>query len=194
METKTADLRPRLTLEVSEKEREIAKNSKKEFKALLKDLDDAIQLVFGLKDALIKERPSQETLKNVYRGRLLRYRRKVQDAFNANILKLKAAIERLAPITDSEMAKLREIIVSEFDALSDSIEAFLDLLGNPEREEFTQKIEKVCTQLDSRRKSINDVIDSQLFGHINSDILGRKKVSSIKADIYKRIRLLRKIS
>lgn len=193
MTTTLADLRPRLTLEVTEKEREVAKAAKKEFKDLLKQLDDALRLIFDLKDAVVKERPSQEDLKTKYRGRFLRYRRKVQQEFNEYLLQLKDAVERLKPITDSEMAKLRAIIISEFDAVSDGVEAFLSLLGEAERDGFTQKLERICTQLDKRKTSINEIIDSQFIGHVDSDILGRKKISSIKANIHKRIRLLRKI-
>lgn len=189
-----ANMGPRLTLEVTEKERETAKAAKKEFKNLLKQLDDSLRLIFDIKDAIVKERPTQDDLQNKYRGRLLRYRRKVQSTFNDQLLALKEAIENLSPISDSETSKLREIIVSEFDELSDSVESFLSLLGEAEKEGFTQKLERLCAQLEKRKQSINEVIDNQLFSHIDSDILGRKKVSSLKANIYKRIRLLRKIS
>ena len=44
---KQADTKPRFTLEVTDREREVAKNAKKEFKQLLKQLDDALKLIFA---------------------------------------------------------------------------------------------------------------------------------------------------
>ena len=67
-----AEQGPRLTMEVSERERAIAKAAKKEFKEILKALDKALNVIYDLRDAIVKQRPSQEELENKYRGRLLR--------------------------------------------------------------------------------------------------------------------------
>ena len=45
-----------------------------------------------------------------------------------------------------------------------------------------------------RITSIKEIIDNRLFNHIDSDILGKLKVSELTTRIRKRARLLRKIS
>ena len=189
-----ADLGPKLTIDVTKQERETAKSAKKQFKALLKQLDDAFDLIFDFKDAVVREHPSQETLQSTYHGRILRFRRKVQKTFNALLLELQKEIQNLSSIMDTEMSQLEKVILSEFDEISDLVESFLELLGDAKRDGFTQKLEKLCTQLDQRKGSINDIIDQQLFNHLETDILGKTKISHYKAQIYKRIRLLRKLS
>lgn len=189
-----ADQGPRLTIEVSERERSLAKAAKKEFKEILKDLDDALKIVYDLRDAIVEQHPSKEDLQNTYRGRLLRYRRKITDVFNKLLVRLKKAVQSLNDITDPDMANLKKIMVTEFDELSDGIEGVLVLLNEPAREGFTKELERLCTQLKRRAISISEVIDNRLFNHIDSDILGKLKVSEWRGRIIARIRLLQKIS
>ena len=80
----------------------------------------------------------------------------------------------------------------EFDELSDGIEGVLDLLEEPGREGFTQSLERLCTQMQLRKTSIEEVIDNQLFNHLEHDILGKMKISSLKTRIRRRTRILQK--
>jgi hypothetical protein len=189
-----ADQSPQLTVEVSEQERATAKAAKKEFKAILKDLGDSLKIIFDLREAIIQERPSKEDLKSRYKGRLLRYRRKISKSFNDLLLRLQSAIQSLQNIMDPEMKNLQKILVAEFDELSDGVEGVLELLGESERDGFTKDLERLCTQLQQRKISIDEVVDNQLFNHLEQDILGKIKISSLKARIRRRTRLLRKIS
>ena len=189
-----ADQGPRLTMEVSEDERATAKNAKKEFKEILKELDEALKIIYDLRDAIVQQRPSKNDLQNKYRGRLLRYRKKIVEAFNKLLIRVKKALQSLADILDPDMISLRQIIVSEFDELSDGVEGVLHLLGDVDREGFTKNLERLCTQLQIRNTSINEIIDNQLVGHLEHDILGKMKISSLKARIRKRSRILQRIS
>lgn len=187
---------PQLTMDVSDREREVAKLAKKKFKKILKELTDALNIVYDLRDAIVEEHPTKEDLRNKYKGRLLRYKRKIAETFNSLLLNMKSAIESVNEITDPDMAHLKKIIMAEFDELSDSIESMMDLLSNPDREGFTKNLERIGTQLVSRNNSISEIIDHQLFNRLENDVLGKFKVSSpqFKTRIHKRIRLLRKIS
>jgi hypothetical protein len=173
-----AEQGPQLTVEVSEHEKSTAKEAKKEFKSILKDLDEALDIIFDLREALVVDRPSKDDLKNKYKGRLLRYRRKIAKTFNELLLKLQSAIQNLKDISDPEMKTLQKIIVAEFDELSDGVEGVL----------------RLCTQLQQRKVSIDEVVDNQLFNHLEQDILGKIKVSSLQTRIIKRTRILRKAS
>jgi hypothetical protein len=189
-----ADQGPRLTMEVSERERSLAKAAKKEFKAILKDLDNALEVIFELRDAIVQQRPSKEDLQNTYRGRLLRYRRKITEVFNKLLIRFKNAIESLGDITDPDMANLKKIMIAEFDELSDGVENVLSTLDDVDKEGFTKELERLCTQMQIRSTSINEIIDNRLVNHIDSDILGKMKVSELKTRIIKRTRMLQKIS
>jgi len=189
-----ADQGPRLTMQVSERERSLAKTAKEEFKEILKDLDSALEVIYDLRDAIVEQRPSKEDLRNVYRGRLLRYRKKITKVFNELLIRFKNAIQSLSDITDPDMANLKKVMVSEFDELSDGVESVLNLLDDADREGFTKELERLCTQMQRRGSSINEIIDNRLFSHIDSDILGKLKVSEIKTRIIKRTRMLQKIA
>lgn len=189
-----ATVGPRLTLDITDKERDVAKDIKKEFKQILKELDEALKIIFDLRDAVVQERPSKDKLKNEYRGRFLRYKRKIVKKFNSFLKELKKTLEKLNEISDPEMIELRSIIISEFDELSDGVEALLDLLKDAGREGFTKSLERLCTQMERRKRSINSIIDDQMFGHIENDILGKMKISSLSSRIRRRTRILRKIS
>ena len=187
-----ADYGPRLTMEVSEDERATAKNAKKEFKDILKELDEALKVIYDLRDAIVQQRPSKDDLKSQFRGRLLRYRRKITEVFNKLLIHIKKALQSLSSILDPDMISLRQIIISEFDELSDGVEGVLHLLDDVDREGFTKNLERLCTQLQRRNISIGEIIDNQLVSHLEHDILGKYKISELRAIIIRRTRLIRK--
>lgn len=184
---------PRFTVDITEQEKQRAREVKKQFKDIIRELDKALRVIFDLRDAIVQDRPSKEHLKNRYSGRLLRYRRKIIFSFNNLLQNLKSVLNNFAPILDPEMVKLRGIIVAEFDELSDGVESLLVLLGDPDREGWTKSVERITGQLQRRQISIKNTVDDQLFGHIENDILGKMKISSLSARIIKRTRLLRNL-
>lgn len=192
--SKTADQKTRLKLEVSERERATAKEIKTDFASLLKELDDALKVIYDLRDAIVQQRPSKDDLKTQYQGRLLRYKNKIIKEFNEFLNKLKATLDKIAEVSDPTMIRLREIIIAEFDELSDGVESILDLLKDADREGFTKSLERITTQLDKRRTSIKDIIDNQLFNHLERDIMGKMKISNLQHKIRVRQRLLRKLA
>jgi hypothetical protein len=192
MNTKNA-VTPRFTVEITEQEKNRAVEIKKQFKQILREMDKSLQIVYDLRDAIVQDRPSKEDLKSRYAGRMLRYRRVIVKAFNSLLTHLRIVLNNFSLVIDPEMLKLRGIIVAEFDELSDGIESLLALLGDVDREGFTKSLENITAQLERRQRSIKNSIDDQLFGHLENDILGKMKISSLKARIIKRTRLLRKL-
>lgn len=184
---------PKMTVSVTEQEKSDAKALKESFKNLLRTLNDCCKFVFNLHDAMIEQRPSREELRDKFSGRLLRYRRNTKNAFNSFLIQLKPILEDLSKIADPETIRLREIIISEIDELTDIIEAFLVLLGEAEKEGFTKTLEKLYAQLQKRHTSIKDVIENQLFAHIDHDILGRMKIAEMLLRIRKRARIIKQL-
>jgi len=193
MTVKIANTGARMTVDVTSAEREAAKVLKKEFKSILRDLDDAVEVLSDLRDAIVEQHPSKEDLKNVYRGRLLRYRTKIIKVFNKFLLHTKSGMEMMNKISDPNMIRLREILIAEMGELNDGVESLLDLLGETKRDGFTKSLEGLVAQIEKRQGSIEDVIDNQLFNHIEQNILGRMKISDIKFRIRKRSRLIRQL-
>ena len=197
MKNTTAETGPRMTLEISQQERTIAKNIKKEFKQILRELEDAITVIVDLKESITEQRPSKEDLNNKYRGRLLRYRRKIINVFNVFLSHLKKTLEMISTtkgentIGDPELINLKSIIMTEVGELSDGVSAILDILDEVGREGFTKSIELICAQMEKRQKSIRDVVDNQLLGHIDNNILGRMRISFLTTRLCMRARILR---
>ena len=177
-------------LNVSDTERMVAKELKQEFKVILKKLDNALDSIIDLKEAIVKQRPTQEELKNKYMGRLLRYRRKIRSLFNDFLQSTKLSLEKMAKISDPETIRLREIIIAQVEEMSDGAESVLDLLDEVQRDGFTASLEGIVSQMQKRQLSIIDVIDDRLFNHLDHDILGRMKISELRLKINKRKRIM----
>jgi len=194
MKQLNAQTGPRMVLDITDAERAIAKEVKDDFKQTLKLLDTAIKVIVDLRDAIVEQRPKKDELNGKYRGRLLRYRRKISTAFNEFLNGVKAALEKLSQINDPEMISLREILIAEIGELSDGAEAIMDLLGETDRESFTKTLEQVASQIEKRQKSIADVIDNQLANHIDHDIFGKMKISEMRFRIKRRARIVRQLT
>ena len=181
-------------LQITELERSTAIEVKDQVKDVLKNLDIAIKTIITLKDAILQQRPSKYDLSNKYRGKLLRYRRKIVSAFNDFLFSVKDIIEKLAVITDPDMMRLKQVLVAEINELSDGATAVMDLLQEPNRDGFSDSLERITAQVEKRVKSIKDVLDSQLVGHIDYDILGKLKISNIRFRIMRRARLIKQMA
>lgn len=187
---KIADLGPRLTVTITPEEKQLAKDSKAEFKAVLKELKAAIEIVLDLRDSILEQRPSKEDLSKKYKGRLLRYKRKIVKAFNIFLHHLQTNLGNLAKINDPDMIRLREILAAEVSELRDGVEAVLDLLHDAGKDNFTQLLEQLTAQLEKRQHSIGDAVANQLFNHLDHDLLGRMRISELRFRTQKRSRLL----
>lgn len=193
MKNLTAETGPKMTLVISDAERELAKEVRSDFKVNLDKLDKAVKVITDLRNAIVEQRPTKDDLKEKYRGRLLRYKRKIRAVFNDFLSSVRTSLEKLSGISDPGMIRLREIIIAEIGELSDGAEAIMDVLNETEREGFTKTIERVSSQIEKRQKSIVDVIDNQLFNHIDHDILGKMKISNMRFRIRRRARIVKQL-
>jgi hypothetical protein len=191
---KNSESGTRMVLNVTDTERTIATKVKSDFKIVLDRIDKAIKIVIDLKNAIVEQHPSKEELKQKYFGRMLRYRNKIRDAFNDFLTLTRSSLERLSGISDPDMIKLREIIIAEIGELSQGAEALMDLLKECDRDEFSKTLEQIVSQMQKRQKSIIDVIDSQLFNHIDHDILGKMKISELQFKIRRRARIIKQLA
>lgn len=193
MRISNAETGPKMTLDITSEEREVAKTVKKNFVNSLEKLEKAVRTITDIRDAISNERPSKEDLRQKYKGKLIRYRKKIKNSFNSFLTDVKENLENLSKISDPEMIKLREVLIAEVGELSDGAEAVMDLLDEVDREGFTKTLEKLAQQIEKRQKSIIDVIDSQFITHIDQDILGKMKLSNLRFRIKKRSRIIKQL-
>ena len=187
---KHSETGPRLMVNITDQEKATAKDSKREFKAVLKELRVALRVISELKSSILEQHPSKDDLKTKYRGRLLRYKKRIVESFNVFLSHLKQNLGTLSLINDPDTQRLREVLGAEVSELSDGVEAILDLLQDSDKDNFTQKLDQLTTQLEKRERSINDAIGNQLFNHIDHDMLGKMRISQLQFNIHKRSRLL----
>lgn len=184
---------PKMVLQITQKEKDVAKAIKADFKKILRKMNAAIRIISDLRDAIVNQRPEKTDLMGKYSGRLLRYRRKIKKSFNEFLQPTKVALEKISKIQDPGMLRLREIIIAEVGELSGGAESIMDVLRETDRDGFTQRIEEIASQMERRCKSIVDVIDTQLFNHIDHDILGRLRISELKFKIMRRARITKQL-
>ena len=184
---------PQNNLKITEMELSAAREVKEQTKDVLKKMDTALKSVTDLKDQITKQRPSQKDLVNG-RAKLLRAGRKITVSFNAFALLVKDMIEKLAAISDPDMMRLKEILVAEVEEFAAGVAAVLDLLEEPGREGFTDSLERITAQIEKRSRNIAEVVNSQLLGHINNDILGKLKISELRFSIRRTARILKQLA
>lgn len=189
---KKSDYDTQLVTEIPEQQKVMAKKIKENLSKSLKQFDDALKVIYDFKDAVVADRPDRKALKDNF-GRIIRYRRKIINVFNKFFLNLKPVLEQLSTLKDPETVRLRNLIISAFDEISNTVESLTEIMEEVDRENFTKRLEAITTQLENRRQSINDVIDNQLFNHLEKDFLGKMKISSVRANIYKRKRKIKRI-
>lgn len=193
MTNKTADSGPRMRIDVTQNEKNVAKTLKAEFKKIMSELSQSVKILIKLRDAIVSQRPSKDDLENTYRGRLLRYRLTIREGFNQLLNHVKKSMELMNQVSDPNMLRLREVLMAEIGELTNGVESILDLLKEVEREGFTQALERIVAQIEKREESIKDIIDNQLFGHIEQNILGKIKISDLKLKIQKRSRIIKQL-
>lgn len=185
---------PQMVLDITNKEKDVARNSKQEFRDVLKKLAKCVSIIVEFKNAIVSQNPQDEELNIKYHARILRYRRKIKESVNDFLQYTKDCLNKLVNISDPGMIRLREIIVAEVGEFSDGAQSLMDVLYSVDRADrsiFIKSVEQLTSQMEKRQRSIIDVIDNQLFGHIDHDILGKMKISKIRFDIIKRSRLIK---
>lgn len=184
---------PLMFVKITPEETEIAKKIKEEFKVSLDKLKDAFNILKSFKDALTDEHPSKEDLENKYKGRFLRYSRKIRQSFNDFLLPTKSILNMVDKITDPNMERIRSVVIAEISEMSEGIDMVLDLLKDPAQKDFTSTIEELFAQIEKRKVNIHEAVEHQLFGHIDQNILGKLKISSIIFDIKRRKRIIKSL-
>jgi hypothetical protein len=194
---------PQRASEISEEEKEAAKKVLKAFKEFLHALWSAKQHDDRLINVFEKNEDTDPTALFEIRHLLRRFQKEVKEKYTKLIfmfagkkdedMKLieKGIIHLLQPLEKD--TKTRQIKIAMQDAmqqLSEFVEEFLELFENFNDKDQIKNIISVSKKSEKIIKSIENVIEKQMRPHFEKNILGTKKIGSIRGRIRRRARLI----
>lgn len=160
------------SIDISPEEQEQAAKTRKEFEELLVRMNKAFEHLNTLNGALsdISDASLLEPLRKLFK----QYKRKIQKLFNDFIEQLETSLlEANKTVSDSEMERIQDTVVAEIREIRDGAQKILVLLKDPQEADFIKDFTTIVEQLNTHRKSLDDIVKDQMFVHIDYDILGR---------------------
>lgn len=193
--TKTAQYTPR-SIEISEEERQGARDAIKQFDSFLKVLWEAQQHNERLSNVLEKTPgASPESLFSV-RHLLRRFQKEVRSAYTKAIPSFNEALKSLEPFgKDTETVKIKENLMDAMRELSEVVEAYLETFEDFNAPDQVQRLVARSKRIEELSTSIQSVIEGQLKTHLQKDILQRTaaRLERIRSGSLRRFRLIRMI-
>jgi hypothetical protein len=176
---------PIYSIDISEDEKSQAANTREEFQVLLEVMDEVVDYLNILNNALEGIQDTSEL--GQFNKLFLRYKRKARRLFNVFIKQLEKALKNVnKTITDTELDRIRDTIVAEVREIRDGAIELFDLLENPEEKTFVQEFRSTVERLIIRSDALKQVITDQLFSHIDHDILGQIRLGFLLKPVIKR--------
>jgi hypothetical protein len=176
---------PVYSVDISEEEQKQAQKTRDQFEDLVYKLDAVFDHLEVLNSAFEGVADSAQF------GALVKlfhqYRNKTQRLFNEMIQQLELALKELNnTVSDTEMAQIKDTIVGEIREIRDGGIELLDLLEHPTDKKFVQTFKSTVSRVLQRGRALEEVIEDQLFAHIDGDILGRVRLGSTTPLVVKR--------
>ena len=195
---------PRRTSEISEEEREAAKNILKAFDAFVKELWAARHHDERLLNVLNKSENIDSSALFEVRHLLRKFQRETKDRYTHLITmfagKKDNNMETISPGIISLFAPLendtttRQIKVALQDSvqqLAEFMEEFLEAFENFNSKNQIKEIKNTAKKAGKIIQSIENIIDKQLRTHFERNILGRKKLGELRSSIKRRSRIIK---
>lgn len=195
---------PRRTSEISEEEREAAKNILKAFDDFVKELWAARHHDERLLNVLNKSENIDSSALFEVRHLLRKFQRETKDRYTHLITmfagKKDNNMETISPGIISLFAPLendtttRQIKVALQDSvqqLAEFMEEFLEAFENFNSKNQIKEIKNTAKKAGKIIQSIENIIDKQLRTHFERNILGRKKLGELRSAIKRRSRIIK---
>jgi len=202
MVKKTANLSKR-TSEISDEEREAAKNAIKGFDKFLKELWSARQHDERLLNVLEKADNIDPTALFEIRHLLRKFQKETKDKYTHLIImfagKKDENLETISPGVISLLNPLekdtttRQIKIALQDAmqqLAEFMEEFLETFEDFNSKDQVKDIKLTAKKAEKIIQSIENIIEYQMRVHFEKNILGHKKLSELVSCIKRRARLI----
>jgi hypothetical protein len=195
--------------EISDAEKQAAREAIRMFDKFLKDLWAARQHDYRLINVLKKNQgTSTEDLYGI-RHLLRRFQREVKDRYTKLIIDFAGQkdeeknmtetpqsttgyVHVLKPLEkDTTTRQIKSALQDAMQQLTEFLEEFIEAFedfGDPEQ---VNKIMATSDRADKIVRSIENIVDKQLKTHFRKNILGRKNASEIRGHILRRARLIK---
>lgn len=163
---------PVYSIDISEDEQKQATQTRLEFEELLHVMEDAFEHLHILGDSLegATETPQFAAMSKLFH----QYKRKTKKLFNNFIVQLEKALLALhTTVSDAEMNRIRDTIVSEVGEIRDGVITLLDFLDKPEDKDFAKSFKETVDRVFKRAEALEEIIQEQLFEHLDRDVLGK---------------------
>jgi hypothetical protein len=202
MVQKLANL-PQRASEISEEEKKAAKEVLKAFKGFLHAMWAAKQHDDRLINVFEKNEETDTAALFEIRHLLRRFQKEVKEKYTKLIfmfagkkdenmeLKEKGIIHLLQPLEkDTKTRQIKSALQDAMQQLSEFVEEFLELFEDFNSKDQVKNIIGVSKKSEKIIQSIENIIEKQMKPHFEKNILGTKKVGSIRGRIRRRARLI----
>jgi len=202
MVTKLANL-PQRASEISEEEKQAAKEVLKAFKVFLHALWSARQHDERLINVFEKNEGADTAALFEIRHLLRRFQKEVKDKYTKLIFMFagkkdenmelveKGLIHLLQPLEkDTKTRQIKSALQDAMQQLSEFVEEFLELFEDFNSKDQIKNIISVSKESEKIMQSIENIIEKQMRPHFEKNILGAKKIGSIRGRIRRRARLI----
>jgi hypothetical protein len=202
MVKKLANL-PQRASEISEEEKKAAKEVLKAFKGFLHALWAARQHDDRLINVFEKNEETDPAALFEIRHLLRRFQKEVKDKYTKLIfmfagkkdenmeLAEKGIIHLLQPLEkDTKTRQIKTALQDAMQQLSEFVEEFLELFEDFNSKDQVKNIITVSKKSEKIIQSIENIIEKQMKPHFEKNILGTKKIGSIRGRIRRRARLI----
>lgn len=194
---------PRRTSEISDEERQAAKNALKAFDKFLKQLWSARQSDQRLLNVLDKSEDVDPKALFEIRHLLRRFQKETKDRYTNLIIMFAGKkdddlnpvspgiIQLLTPLEkDTTTRQIKIALQDAMQQLAEFMEEFLEAFEDFNSKDQVKDIKRTAKKAEKIVQSIENIIDKQMKIHFERNILGQKKVSELRNCIKRRSRLI----
>lgn len=177
---KTAD--PAFSLPVSNHEKKIAEQIRKDFEGLLKELEKFSRYLLVFFDHA-DDLEGTENLRSL-NPLIKRYEVKLKNRFNAFTDKLEEGLENYNNgFSDTELDNIRDLIIENTKNMRKGVIDLLKLFKKVEDPEFLKEVKDTYAIIQKSIDQLDFIIKDELFNHIDFDILGRIRLGVAQAPL-----------
>lgn len=151
-------------------------------RALFQDFLKAQEVVRTHLDGFFEKLSETKDTSNLQRISpvLRKYIQKYRDICNDYIATLEKAVQYTASnFRDTDMTNTRDLIVESVKDVRNLSKDLILGFGNIDGEAFVQTVNEIYEKLSSRLDQIDSTVSDELFGHIDYNILGKIRLSSV---------------
>ncbi len=171
------------SMEVSQEEKDAATRVRDGFSEFLEhtqEFQDFFQVFF---DSIDQVNESKQLLPIA--AIIKRYQLKLRELYNNAVRSLGSALHEYGEsFSDTKMDSMRDIVIQN---MAESRSRFIDLMhamDSIEDDKFLEDAKELYADINKYLEKVRDTVADEWFGHIDHDILGKIRLSSLNLPLY----------